>query len=259
MSGVGPVEPGEGTHPSDDAPAGYADGPRRSRPAHFASRHRPAVVAVASAAVLAAAAAHLYATRPTPPPPPPTPWPAQAVSVVYRGAATGRPEDGHGSFDFTVTITTTAGPPVTIERITQNSAALRLANRPRTPFTVSGEKPRSVLVFVRVPGRRKVTRNAGLPFLDVTLRNARAIQEHSYILGDRYTRDLARALGTACPEDPDVRTQTPDSPAPSQHADKTNRPEFPRSTHENPLSITPWHNKSVTSLARPLHLPQYRA
>ncbi len=258
MSGVGPVEPGEGTYASDGAPAAYADRPRRGRPAALAARHPRTAIAVAVAGAVAAGASYLYVTRPAPHPPPPTPWPAQAVSVGYGGDS-GRPESGHGSFDFTITVTTTAGPPVTVERITQNSAALRLSTTPATPFTVRTEKPRNVRVVIQVTECRKVARNAGLPFLDITLRNVRAIQEHSYILGDRYARDLASALGVACPEDRMSVPKPPDSPARSQHADKTNQPEFPRSTHQNPLCITPWHNKSVTSLARPLHLPQYRA
>lgn len=73
MSGVGPVEPGDGTYAPDDA---FASSPVRlahSRAADFAERHRPALLAAALAGILAAGASYLYATRPTPPPPPPTP------------------------------------------------------------------------------------------------------------------------------------------------------------------------------------------
>lgn len=256
MSGVGPVEPGEGTYASDDAHAPHTAAPRQSRPGEFARRHRPMVIAAASAAILAAGASYLCLTRPTPPPPPPTPWPAQAVAMAYEAPA---PVTGHDSFDFTVTVTTVSGPPVTVERITQNSAGLWVSTTPAAPFTVSAEKPRKVLIAVHVSECEKVARNAGLPFLDVTLRNVRAMQEHSYILGERYARDLARAVGTACHLDRTSGLKPPNGPAHSQYVDKTNRPEFPRSPHEHPLCITPRHNKSVTSLARPLHLPQYRA
>jgi hypothetical protein len=44
----------------------------------------------------------------------------------------------------------------------------------------------------------KVPRNAGLPFLDVTLRNTSAIEAHSFILGTVYARDLSHALQVAC-------------------------------------------------------------
>jgi hypothetical protein len=257
MSGVGPVEPGEGTYAPDDAHAPLTAGPRQSRPGAFAGRNRPMVIAAASTAILAAGVSYLCLTRPTPSPPPPTPWPAQAVALAYEAPT--RPVAGHDSFDFTVTVTTVSGPPVTVEGITQNSAGLRVSTTPAAPFTVSAEKPRKVLIMVHVSECGKVARNAGLPFLDVTLRNARAMQEHSYILGERYARDLARAIGTACHQDRTSGLKPPNGPALSQHADKTNRPEFPRSPHENPLCITPRHNKSVTSLARPLHLPQYRA
>lgn len=257
MSGVGPVEPGEGTYAPGDADAPHPAGPWQSRAGDFAGRHRPMVIAAASAAVITAGVSYLWLTRPTPPPPPPTPWPAQAVAVAYEAPA--RQVAGRDSFDFTVTVTTVSGPPVTVERITQNSAGLWVSTTPAAPFTVSSEKPRKVLIMVHVSECGKVARNAGLPFLDVTLRNARAMQEHSYILGERYARDLARTVGTACHQDRTSGLKPPNGPARSQYVDKTNRPEFPVSPHESPLCITPWHNKSVTSLARPLHLPQYRA
>ncbi|TQK43824.1 hypothetical protein FBY35_5300 [Streptomyces sp. SLBN-118] len=257
MSGVGPVEPGDGTYAPDGASAPSPLRLAHGRAADFAARHRPAVVGGALAGILAAGASYLYMSRPTPPPPPPTPWPSQAVVLAYGAPA--RPVTADDSFDFTVTVSTASGPPVTVERITQTSAGLWVSSKPATPFTVSTGKPRKVLVTVHVSECRTVARNAGLPFLDVTLRNARAMQEHSYILGDRYARDLARAVGSACPQDQMSGLKPTNGPARSQHADKTNRSEIPRSTHGNPLSITPRHNKSVTSLPRPLHLPQYRA
>lgn len=202
MSALGPVEPGEGTLAADDpgTPPPYAPG----RAAAFAARHRRALLAACCATAVTAGAAYLWATRPVPAPPPPVPWPAQSVSVTYRNAenSPGRP----GAFTFGVHIVVSEGPPVTVERIGQPSEALRISSVPRTPFRLSTDKPRIVRVTIQVAECRKVARNAGLPFLDVTLRNTRAIQEQSYILGARYSRDLAEALGTACPlRSPNVR------------------------------------------------------
>ncbi|MFI1012245.1 Tat pathway signal sequence domain protein [Streptomyces sp. NPDC020965] len=225
-------------------------------------RHRRTTLIVTATAALAVGVTYLHATRPAMPPPTPTPWPAQTVDLSYGGptlpgGATGDEEsDGEaGTFDFTVRVTTASGPPVTVERLTQTSEALSVDTVPAPPFTVSTEKPRTVLVMIHVSDCEKAARNAGLPFLDVTLRNTRAIQEHSYILGDEYARDLARAIGAACPQDHPSGLKPPDGPARSQHADTTKRMEFPRSTLEVPLCITPGHNKSVTALARPLHQP----
>ncbi|KDN86241.1 hypothetical protein KCH_20580 [Kitasatospora cheerisanensis KCTC 2395] len=47
--------------------------------------------------------------------------------------------------------------------------------------------------------------DAGLPFLDVTLRNTRAMETASQILGDSYARDLSAALHSTC-DIPDNRT-----------------------------------------------------
>ncbi len=45
---------------------------------------------------------------------------------------------------------------------------------------------------------RKSAANLALPFLHVTLRNTRAIQAHSFILGTHYAQDLSHALEVAC-------------------------------------------------------------
>ncbi|MDR3032085.1 MAG: Tat pathway signal sequence domain protein, partial [Kitasatospora sp.] len=49
--------------------------------------------------------------------------------------------------------------------------------------------------------------DATLPFLDVTLRNTRAMETVSQILGDAYARDLSAALHSAC-DGTDYRTPT---------------------------------------------------
>jgi len=204
MTGVGPVEPGDGTYSAPDA---LASRPRSLRGRWVAATpaQRLAIVACCVAAV-ATGSGFLYVTRPAPPPPPPVPWPAQSVLMTYRGAtATG----SDGGLGFTVTLTNSSTAPVTVERISQTSKALWVTTRPAAPFTVRTGKPRNVLVVIHVADCRKVARNAGLPFLDTQLRNVRATQEQSYILGDRYARDLSKALNATCPPNVHSAARTP--------------------------------------------------
>ncbi|MBT2390483.1 Tat pathway signal sequence domain protein [Streptomyces sp. ISL-1] len=126
---------------------------------------------------------------------------SQAAARCSEREAPARPVAGHDSFDFTVMATTASGPTVTVERIPQTPTGLGVSTTPSALFTASAEKQRKVLITAHVPEFRKVAWNATLPFLGVTLRNERAIQEHSDFLGERYARNLARAVGTARQKD----------------------------------------------------------
>ncbi|MEG3626150.1 Tat pathway signal sequence domain protein [Streptomyces poriticola] len=197
MNGVGPLEPGEGTQARDGATPLRP----RGRLEQHLRRHRRAAVATAATAAVLAGGGHLYATRPQPEPPAPPPYPAQAVSVEYLGpdpAGGGTPADG---FRFAVRLTVRSGPPVTLTRLGQPSPGLSVTSEPAAPFPTKRDSPRKITVTLRVTECGKAPRNAGLPFLDVTLRNTRAIQVHSYILGDRYAQDLSEAVRTACDND----------------------------------------------------------
>ncbi|MBZ9643225.1 Tat pathway signal sequence domain protein [Streptomyces sp. PSKA30] len=196
MSGVGPVEPGEGTR-AWDAP--LAARPPRGRPERFWSRHRRAVLAGATAAALVAVCGYLYATRPEPEPPAPVTYPSQVVGVTYLGP--GEATARNGSFAFAVELIARSGPQVTVERISQPYAGLSLASTPRPPFRTETGIHHKITITMKVTDCGKVPRNAGLPFLDVTLRNTRAIEAHSFILGERYAHDLSEALQVACSND----------------------------------------------------------
>jgi hypothetical protein len=223
LSGIGPVEPGEGTH------AGDAPSPR-GRLAPLYTRHRRAVLA-AGAATVVLAGGLLYVTRPRPEPPAPPPYPSQAVEFSYLGPEPPRAGLPAGSFRFGVGVTTRDGPPITVTRVSQPSAGLTLSVRPRPPFESPVDGVRTVVITLRVTDCGKVPRNAGLPFLDVTLRNRRAIQDHSFILGGRYAHDLSEAIEVACSNDraslPKPKN-TPENasalPAASHNADRANRP-----------------------------------
>ncbi|MES4888574.1 Tat pathway signal sequence domain protein [Streptomyces sp. NPDC096012] len=205
MSGIGPVEPGEGTGARDNPAARNARSAGRTRTAlvSWYRRHRRAARALLALAVLLGGGGYLFATRPRQPPHDPTPpaevpYPAQAVGVTYlagRTTAAGAPPR---SFSFEVLLNVESGPPVTVTGVTQPYAGLTLTTDPPAPFRTRAGTARRITVTMHVTQCRKVPMDAGLPFLDVTLRNTRAIQNHSFILGSRYAQHLSQALKVAC-------------------------------------------------------------
>ncbi|MFB7086679.1 Tat pathway signal sequence domain protein [Streptomyces sp. NPDC056296] len=194
MSGTGPVEPGEGTHERSgpDVPRPSARHPGRL--ARSYERHRRAVLATAAAVVTLAGGGYLYASRPQPPPPAPPPHPSQAVDLDYLDAVPAPGDD----FGFAVRLSVRTGPPVTVTRLDQPYDGISMTSSPAAPFQTKAHSARKIIVTLRVTECAKAPRNLALPFLHVTLRNARAIQAHSYILGTRYAQDLSQALEVAC-------------------------------------------------------------
>ncbi|GHE89707.1 Tat pathway signal sequence domain protein [Streptomyces griseoluteus] len=192
MTGIGPLEPGEGT---------WAREPAEARPAPRPWRRRTLLIPATACAVLAAGAA-LWITRPRPAPPPELPFPAQTVTVTFL---VGRSTAPH-RLAFDVRLAVEPGPPLTVTRVSQPYAGMSAESEPRAPFRTAAGSSRVITVTMRVTECGRVPKNAALPFLEVTLRNARAIQTQSFILGPRYTRYLSRALGEACGE------STPSSP-----------------------------------------------
>ncbi|MFE0350412.1 Tat pathway signal sequence domain protein [Streptomyces griseoluteus] len=196
MTGIGPLEPGEGT---------WAREPAEARPAPRPWRRRTLLIPATACAALAAGAA-LWITRPRPAPPPELPFPAQTVTVSFLAGRTTAPH----RLAFDVRLAVQPGPPVTVTRVSQPYAGLSAESEPRAPFRTAAGSSRVIAVTMRVTECGRVPKNAALPFLEVTLRNARAIQTQSFILGPRYTRYLSRALAEACGE------STPSSPKPSR-------------------------------------------
>jgi hypothetical protein len=200
MSGVGPVEPGEGTRTWDisapDSPP--PPEPPRGRLTQAYTRHRRIVLAIAATVVLVAGGGYLYATRPEEAPPDPPPYPSQVVGITYLGREPTPDSAPPKSFSIGVELTVQSGPQVTVLRITQPYAGLSLASVPQLPFRTRTDFPHKINITMQVTECAQVPRNAGLPFLDVTLRNTRAIQVHSFILGERYAHDLSAAVRVAC-------------------------------------------------------------
>ncbi|MER8014750.1 Tat pathway signal sequence domain protein [Streptomyces griseoluteus] len=194
MTGIGPLEPGEDT---------WAREPAEARPAPRPWQRRTLLIPAIACAVVAAGAT-LWATRPPPAPPPELPFPAQTVTVTFLAGRTTAPP----SLAFDVRLAMESGPPVTATRVSQPYAGMSAESEPRAPFRTASGSSRVITVTMRVTKCGRVPKNAALPFLEVTLRNARAIQTQSFILGPRYARYLSGALGEACDE------STPSSPKP---------------------------------------------
>ncbi|MFJ4520389.1 Tat pathway signal sequence domain protein [Streptomyces sp. NPDC088810] len=205
MSGIGPPEPGEGTRARDDRQPEEAFPAGRTRTAlvSWYARHRRIAFALAAAAVLLGGG-YLYATRPQQPPPHPprrpaqVPYPAQVVDVTYLDARTPPAGAPPRSFSFAVLVSVASGPPVTVTRVSQPYAGLTLTTTPPAPFRTRADSARKITITMHVTDCEKAPRDAGLPFLDVTLRNTRAIQTQSFIPGARYAQDLSHALEVAC-------------------------------------------------------------
>ncbi|MET9773769.1 Tat pathway signal sequence domain protein [Streptomyces sp. NPDC006367] len=198
MSGTGPVEPGEGTHawetPGTSRRPARPRGPLRRR----YDRHRRAAHAALAALVLLAGSGYLYLNRPQRQPPAPPPYPSQAVDLVYLDPVPSPGDATTGGFSFAVLLSVRSGPPVTVTRVTQPYAGLSASATPAPPFETEPLSARKIIITLRVTECEKAPRNPGLPFLDVTLRNTRAMQVHSFILGPRYAQHLSEALRTAC-------------------------------------------------------------
>ncbi|MFF4761930.1 Tat pathway signal sequence domain protein [Streptomyces sp. NPDC001292] len=205
MNGVGPLEPGEGTRawgtPDPDDPprtGGLAHTPL----ARLYRRHRRAALTTLTLALLLAGGGYLFATRqdaPQPRPQPPAPpYPSQVTDVSYLEEVAAPHGAGTGTFSFAVLVSVRSGPPVTVTGIAQPYAGLSLTSEPRPPFRTRAGSAHKIVITMHVKECGKVPEDAGLPFLDVTLRNKRAIQVHSFILGPRYAQSLSQALRDAC-------------------------------------------------------------
>ena len=200
MSGVGPVEPGEGTHARDAQEGGTALLERRPRGRlpQWYDRHRRATLAAALTATLAVTGGYLYLTRPAKPAPAQPPYPSQVVDLTYLDRVSAPKDTQAHNFSFALDLSVESGPPVTVKDITQPYAGLTLTTDPPTPLRTRAGTNRTIVITMHVTQCRKVPESAGLPFLDVTLRNKRAIQVHSFILGQRYAQYLSDALQAIC-------------------------------------------------------------
>ncbi|GAA1365237.1 hypothetical protein ACFPK5_31500 [Streptomyces beijiangensis] len=201
MTGTGPVE--ESTYDTPTRPTEVITSgppPRRPRPLL-----RAALAVGTAALALTTALSHTSHTPPDPQPQPqpqPRPLPPRptgVTSLTYAGT-TGTPDLRSHSFTFRIRATLTQGPPTTLEQLSQPYDELTMTLRPPAPVVLHSGMTQSITL--RITARRCTGLPIGveLPFLNVTLRNTRAIENPSYILGAAYAADLTKSLRAVCPQ-----------------------------------------------------------
>jgi hypothetical protein len=223
MSGIGPVEP-VGSSPAEETREVIGtDSPRLSD--RWRALRRPVRRGLVLGAIaLAATGVGLAASRTAPHeraaavPAAPTPFPANVTQWRYLGPASApAPHATRGSFRFAVDVG--GGPPVTLEVTGAEFAGLGARATPEPRFTVRAGTTREITVEISVSDCSAVSANVDFPFLDVTLRNTRAIQRHSYIFGGSLSRDLSGLVRGACERSGPRKIPSPTGSAGSQNVD----------------------------------------
>lgn len=194
-----PTRPEPDPEPDPGPPAevigGGSAGPRLSeRWTALPPRSRRVAVAGAGLAALAVLGAYALATRPEPEPAALAPYPLQSTDFSFLGIHT--PKAGETFFDAQLMATSDSG--ASLEKITQGYSGLKLSVRPALPLELPEGRPTRVTVRFEVVRCAGLPLDASLPSLRVTLRNTRAIQDYSSILGGTYAAELSRALRTIC-------------------------------------------------------------
>jgi hypothetical protein len=141
--------------------------------------------------LIAAGVGYFLASRPEPPL---MAQPLHSTKFTYVGIRDPEPHEKTFLADFTVLSETGAE----LEKITQGYEALALRSRPLLPLALPRDEATRLTVQFRVKRCAEVPLDAALPFLDVTVRNKRAIQVFSKIPGEEYAADLSRALRSLC-------------------------------------------------------------
>ncbi|MER5641643.1 hypothetical protein ABT095_32465 [Kitasatospora sp. NPDC002227] len=138
----------------------------------------------------------------------PPPYPSSVAAFGYLGAQRDAVPGGH-DFALKVRATALGEPPYELVSVRQDYAGVTTAvGGTALPRQVTTAAPVEFTVVYTVTDCAAAPRDAGMPFLDVTLRNTRGLQTLSQILGPTYARDLSRNLHITCP-DSAIRTATP--------------------------------------------------
>ncbi|MEV5609265.1 hypothetical protein [Streptomyces sp. NPDC052225] len=191
MTGIGPVEPYD---PGTDSPPRPAeaigtDAPRvTDRWTALPARRRRTAVALAAAA---AATVTFLATRPDPPPPAPASWPSQITTLHYDGPGTGA-----GRFRFTVSVT--GDHPMTVRHLDTGIPQLMATVTPALPRVARPDAPAHLTVRIAVRDCAHMPVGINQPYVELTLRNRRAQQAHSFIFEGRYPHDLWQWIHATC-------------------------------------------------------------
>ncbi|MFJ8060159.1 hypothetical protein [Streptomyces sp. NPDC096142] len=222
MSGIGPVESVDSADMDGSYEVIGGDSPRLTDRWHALPQRTRRTALAVTAALTAAAGAVLL-----PPghdgrhhdPAPPVPWPANITSWRYIGLAqTTDTPTTTGFFRFAVTVD--SGPPVAVRVIGAAFDGLSAQAVPEAGFTVHAGSTHRVTVEISVSDCSGLPLNADLAFLDVTLRNTRAIQHHSFIFGSAYSNDLSELLHRACGTTNARPGSRPSGSAGSQNVDR---------------------------------------
>jgi hypothetical protein len=221
MTGIGPIEPVNSADTQETYEVIGADTPRfRDRWQAQSPRVRRAVV---GAAALGATAAAVIAFLP-PEPSAPTrtlvrmPWPANVTTFRYTGlAATFDSAPASGLFRFAVTVH--SGPPVTLRATGAGPDGLTARISPAQTPTINAGTTLRITVQISVTDCANIPLGADRTFLDVTLRNTRAIQQHRFIFGGAYPDDLSELVNRAC-------HPVPPRPSTRPQAEATGLPQF---------------------------------
>ncbi|MFG2519130.1 hypothetical protein [Streptomyces sp. NPDC048527] len=205
MAGIGPVEPEppsgtDAPHTPAHTDTLWAGSPNSLRPYErwhaLPQRLRRTLQTLLAAAAAAGTYAHSALTT-TPAAPAPTPWPSQVTLLHYEG--TGSPDPCHphaASFRFTISVRDTH--PVTIRQVRAGLPGLTTHVTPTLPLTVKSGAPEPLTARISVYKCAALPPGFTLPHLDLGLRNRQAQQQHSYLFGGAYPRDLATYLHDTC-------------------------------------------------------------
>lgn len=138
----------------------------------------------------------------------PPPYPSLVAGFSYRGPLRDAVPGGR-EFALTVRATDSGTLPYDLVEVRQDYPGITTSmDGTALPRTVEPGRAADFAVVYRVTDCAAAPRDAAMPFLDVTLRNTRAMQTLSQILGAQYARDLSRNLHITCP-DSDIRTHAP--------------------------------------------------
>ncbi|MER5864700.1 Tat pathway signal sequence domain protein [Kitasatospora sp. NPDC002040] len=200
--GLGPIEAGEGTFSAPSGPP--APGPSARR--RLTGRQRFAVAALSIAGITLVTVRLLdQSAPPAAAPVPLAPYPALVTKLTYRSVTAGEP----GGFSMLMSVEVAGSHPVEVIGLSQPYPGLRVSAHRALPYEVMAGQSAPLTLDYRVLDCIGLPLDAGLPYLDVTLRNIRAIQTVSQIPGDGYALALSRQLHIACPKS-DMRTSLVD-------------------------------------------------
>ncbi|MGP9021415.1 hypothetical protein ACT1U9_23825 [Streptomyces sp. BR1] len=109
-------------------------------------------------------------------------------------------------FAFMVTTDPRHGDSVTVDQLAQAFPEIGTSTLPAVPFTVPAGGTVRVVVRLTARSCSGFPLDPDLPYLDTTLTNNYATEQHSYLFDGRYARDLSRYLHTICASTPLTRT-----------------------------------------------------